>query len=188
MSTPEQKLAATAASSGQLAELADLANQLYLADAKIMTAESELKTAKAARAVLAEKAIPELMANVGMAEFTTSSGLKLKIKPFMAVSIPEERRAEAYVWLEENGHGGLIKRTLSVAFGRDADEAVEKLKAELVSKQLVPKEDQKVEPQTLKKWAKDRLEAGNEVPDCITVFTRDEAEIVEKTDARGGFI
>jgi len=134
-----------------LAGLSRLAEQLADADKFVAKLEEELRQAKMRVTDISERAIPDLMDELGVAEFTTTNGFKITIRSTVRASIPLANRAEAYQWLEENGHGGLLKRTVSVAFNRDQQDDVCALRNELEDKFENVKEDCKVEPSTLRR-------------------------------------
>ena len=43
--------------------------------------------------------IPDVMMELGVAEFTNTDGIKVTIKPFVSASISKERLEEAHGWL-----------------------------------------------------------------------------------------
>ena len=91
-------------------------------------------------------------------------GSQVTVKPFYSASIPEARRAEAYEWLREHGFDDIIKNTVSVRFGRGEDELCARL-INLLGTQGFPAEQaEKIEPATLKAWAKEQVERGNAIP------------------------
>jgi hypothetical protein len=92
-----------------------------------------------------------------------ADGSKITVKPFYSASIPEENRAQAYEWLRDHGYDDIIKNTISVRFGRGEDELSVRL-LNLLGTQGYPAEQaQKIEPQTLKAWVKERVEKGQTV-------------------------
>jgi len=103
------------------------------------------------------------MAETGMKKFVMEDGSSIDIKPFYGASIPKARQAEAYLWLRDNGFDDIIKNTISVRFGRGEDELCVRL-LNLLGTQGYPAEQaQKIEPQTLKAWVKERVEKGQAV-------------------------
>lgn len=65
------------------------------------------------------------------------------LKQDFRARINQDDQEAAFAWLRENGHGGLIKQKEEIHHG------------------------------TLTAWAKERMEAGEEVPPCIKVSTFD---------------
>jgi hypothetical protein len=103
------------------------------------------------------------MAEAGMRKFVMEDGSLVDIKPFYGASIPKARQAEAFDWLRKNGFDDIIKNTVSVRFGRNEDELCRRL-LDLLGQQGYPAEQtEKIEPQTLKAWVKERVEKGQPV-------------------------
>ena len=67
-------------------------------------------------------------------------------------------------WLEDQGHGGLIKRTVSVAFNRDQENEAVKLMDELSSEFSGVSQDHKVESATIRAFIREQLEEGVDFP------------------------
>ena len=101
-------------------------------------AEEHAQKLKQAVDQLTTKDIPELLAKMRLDDFTTSSGIHVKLKREIKVSLPGHERVEArlgaFRWLVDHGHGGVIKNQVSVALDRGedsrADDLVVKLRAE----------------------------------------------------------
>ena len=146
--------------------------------AEVADLEAVLKERKNSFKKLTEEAIPEALAQTGMTGFMMEDGSRIEVKPFYSASIPVARRAEAYEWLREHGMDDIIKNTVSVRFGRGEDELCARL-LELLGMQGYPAEQaEKVEPMTLKAWAKEQVERGNEIPmELFGVFIGQKATI-----------
>jgi hypothetical protein len=151
-------------SSKDLADLANLAAQLADAEKAVADLQAQLENAQRRVTDLTERQIPELMDSLGLKRFTTSSGFEIDIKRTVRASIPVAFRQAAYDWLEQNGHGALIKRQISVAFDREQLDAAKQLESELSGEFENIKVDSKVESSTLRAWISEQLEAGNAIP------------------------
>lgn len=161
---PYEQFTTESPSNDDIANLGDLANDLYLADLKLLEAQEKVREAQSTVNSIAEQQIPELMDRLGLSSFETKSGVKLSVKDVIRTSIPKARRQEAYTWLDEHGQGDLIKHNVTVSFGRAEGKEASKLIKELDSQGLLVKDDQKVEPSTLKKFVGDRLKEGAQIP------------------------
>lgn len=132
--------------------------------AEVARLEAELDKAKSALKRTTETDLPSLMEELGMANFTTSTGLNIAIKEHVQAHIAKARYPDAVKWLDSNGHSALVKRTVTVAFNREQADAAK----HLVDAQRVAgfdaKQEFKVEPSTLKKFVREKLEKGEEVP------------------------
>lgn len=146
----------------QLREMADLMLQQ---EAAVERCAAELETAKAALMKMQREDMPAMMQEVGLPLFGLPDGRNVELAEGVEASIPKESQAEAFEWLERNGHGGLIKTRLTVALARGelalARKAGALLRREL---ELESDIDEGVHAATLKGWAKERLEAGEAIP------------------------
>lgn len=162
---------------GDLATLSRLAEELKAAQSEVARIEATLKSAQKRVQDLEEVAIPELMEGLGIASFRTSSGFAIEIAENVHVSITKENQPAAFRWLDEHGHGGMIKRSVLVAFNRDQESAAMALQEELATKFPGVRQDANIHPSTLKAWAKRRLEEGEELPESISVHVIKSAKI-----------
>lgn len=160
----EQFKSGQAPAQSELAMLSQFAVQLNAAELEVAKLEETLAVAKAKVTDLAERQIPELMDTLGMKTFTTKDGFRVEIKRTIRASIPVAKRDEAMRWLDDNGHSGLIKRSVLVAFDRSQEKAALKLEQQLGKKFENVKTDLKVEPSTLRSWIAEQLERGEAVP------------------------
>ena len=150
-------------SGGDLSRLQELAEEQARAEAEVARIEAELTRAREALTDIAERQLPELMDEFGLETFKTRSGLNIKIKEIIRASIPKARAASAFAWLKEHGHAAMIKRVLSVSFGKGEDEQAEELLEQLSSEYEID-DKASVHPQTLSAWVKEKLERGDEIP------------------------
>lgn len=92
----------------------------------------------------------------------------VELKPFyqanIAVAWPEEKRAEAFNWLEQNGAGDLIKTTLTINFGREQSHIAQQLKESLEKQNYEVKSALTVSHQTLTAFVKEQIERHHETP------------------------
>ena len=165
----------------ELSTLASLIGIQCAAEKAVMKAESELRKAQEVLRNVSEKLVPEKMVELNVTEFKTADGVKVVLTPSLHASIKKENMPEAAGWLDDNGFGSIVKRSISVALGRDQAEKAEAIKEALMREyRLSPKEDVKVEPSTLKKFVRERLEEGAEVPmELFGVYEYKVAKITE---------
>jgi hypothetical protein len=153
-----------AAAPSQLALLADLAGALNAAELEAAKLTEQLAAAQAKVTDLAERQIPELMDGLGLKTFTTKAGFRVDVKRTIRASIPAARKDEAMRWLDDNGHSGLIKRSVLVAFDREQEKDARKLEQQLGKKFENVKTELKVESSTLRAFIGEQLAAGAAVP------------------------
>jgi predicted transcriptional regulator len=165
-------------STDKLGELSSLAEELRGAETEVANLEAKLAAAKADVERIAEEEIPELMAEIGMAEFKTASGFTVSIDRKVYAKIPKYRMGEAVQWLDDNGEGGMVRRKVIVDFNRDQEDAAAELAEDLESKYAAVAQDYSVHSSTLKAWAKRKIEAGEELPeDLFGILTKQVAKI-----------
>ena len=159
----ENDAGALKVSDDQVTGIAALARRAKTLEKEIVEIEETLNERAEQYRKLTEQTIPEAMAETGMKKFVMEDGSMIDIKPYYGASIPKARQAEAFQWLRDHGFDDIIKNTISVRFGRGEDELSVRL-LNLLGTQGYPAEQaQKIEPQTLKAWVKERVEKGEVV-------------------------
>lgn len=164
-----------------LAALRALAVSCKEAELRVQQLEIDLAKAKEEYELLADRQLPELMDELGIPSFETKDGLKISIKETVRASMgrSDAEKARALDWLDRNGFGAIVKRTVEVPFSRDSQQDAEELANELVESGYEASFSRKVESSTLRAFIVERLQAGEEVPmDLFKVF-RDRRARVE---------
>lgn len=161
-----------------VARLAEL--QISLSE-EVKNIEELLKEKKKELQRIEEQDLPEAMDRIGMAEFKLTDGTKISVGTFYNASIPAERKDEAFNWLDEHGHGSIIKTSVKTEFGRGELE-IAKAFFEYVRgfNQLTsdPSFDQAVHWQTLRAFVKEQVEDGAGLPlDLFGVFIGRKAKV-----------
>lgn len=155
--------AADAPSAEGLTDLSKTATSLLEAEQEVTRLEGELKAAQKKVQDISENVLPALFEANNLSELKLANGTKLKVEPVLTLG-SVTKKPEVLKWLEESGNGGLIKRTLTVALGKDADEREAALIEELASEGFSDVSPLRwVEAQTLKAHVKKELEAGRSV-------------------------
>lgn len=160
----EQDAGALTVKDEDLGSIAALAKRAKILEKEIEDLDKTLSERKEQQRKLLEESIPNMLSELGMKDFTMSDGSKISVKPFYSASIPEEKRAQAYEWLRENGFDDIIKNTVSVRFGRNEDALCEALLNQLREQNYPVEQAQKIEPQTLKAWVREQVERGSAFP------------------------
>lgn len=174
----EQDAGALQVDDESVSSIAQLARRAKNLEREIEDLEAVLKERKHQQHKLLEESIPEALASLGMKSFQMEDGSSISIKPYYSASIKEERRAEAYEWLRQHGFDDIIKNTVSVRFGRGEDTLCENLLNLLGEKGFPAEQAEKIEPMTLKAWAREQVERGNEFPmDLFGVYVGQKAII-----------
>ena len=95
----------------------------------------------------------------------------LNKQPFYSAKIPEAREAEAFTWLETEGHGDLIKSTITLSFGMGERKLAKKLEDWLTKQKLAYASKVSVHPGTLLAFVKRQFKEGKELPmDVLGVY------------------
>src|SRR5690606_25635481 len=85
-----------ASSGGELSQLQSLAEQQASAAARVAELEAQLNKAREEYRDLAERQVPELMDQIGMAESKTATGLKITVSETIRASIPKAKAPLAF--------------------------------------------------------------------------------------------
>lgn len=150
---------------------------------QIADAENTLTLLKEQLRRVEEQDLPEAMDSVGMSTFSMEDGTTVKVKPFYAASIPEDRKEEAFDWLKQRDFDGMIKAEVKVNFGKGEFELAQQF-LEFIRgwniKAIQPDYKESVHWQTLRAWVKEQIEGGKELPlDMFGVFVGRKAELKE---------
>jgi hypothetical protein len=153
------------------AELDKMTLQAERFTAQRKQAEEQLQKIKQAEEQLLNKDIPELMAKMRMSDYTTSSGIVVKVKREIKASLPGHDRVEARMgalrWLVEHGHGGIIKNQVSVSLDRGEDTRADDLVVDLRAKGFDVEAKKDVHAQTLGALVRELMADGKVVPTGI---------------------
>lgn len=142
-----------------------LAEDLATTEDLIAKTEERLRDLNDRRNTLAHRELPDAMDEAGIDHVGLSDmGVDLVLRPFYKANIPRARQAEAFAWLEENGHGDLIKVTVSVDYERGELEDARLLVEELSHKGISAFLTQGVHWQTLTAFVREQVEAGEPLP------------------------
>jgi hypothetical protein len=147
-----------------LGKISILAEEYTDLDDRIKDVEAHLKILKEQARDIAEKQLPDAMAEVGMAKFTLTDGSEVTVKPYYSAKISDEKREECFTWLHDHGHEALIKDEVVLTFNRGEHEKAEEFKAQLEEQGLEYSGKMGVHPQTLTAFVKEQVESGAEFP------------------------
>jgi hypothetical protein len=152
-----------------LARLSKLAQDLRDEEASLAELERLTKDNQKRIDALSQSHIPEMMESMGMKEFTTTEGIKIKIDSKLRVSIPKAQMTHAVKWLDEHGYGKLVDRQFTIKFGREDEPWAEKFQRDLNlrKKPLDSSVKQSIHHSRLAKWARTVMEDGVILPDSL---------------------
>jgi hypothetical protein len=147
-----------------LAQIQNKCQELVDLDYEISELTSKLSIKQAEARVLSEKTIPDMMDGVGIKMLKLANDKKLEVVPVVAGAISRGKPEEAFKWLREHDFGDLIKRNVSIEFGRGEDEKASELKKRIEELGFTPKDKSDVHHMTLTAWAKEQLAKGTAIP------------------------
>lgn len=149
-----------------LARLSGLALDQKQAEAEVERLAEELKQAQNKLRDISEHQLPALMDEAEMKVCQTRDGITIKVVEKIRGSIPAPTAAKAFAWLEEHGHGNLIKREVKIEFGRDEEAWAKKFMADLAKRKKPLKHELKrgVHPSTLASFVTEQLQEGVDIP------------------------
>jgi hypothetical protein len=127
--------------------------------------------------------LPEMFTRAGISSITVeASG---NHPPFIAerstvysAKIPDEKRTEAFEWLEQNDHGDLVKSVINIFFGMQEHEARLRVMKILDEAKVQYYTNESVHHMTLKAFVKSQILAGYTIPmDLLGAYVFDEVKI-----------
>lgn len=152
----------------KLRSLSKLAEDLVVVEDAIAEVEDRLAELKRQKRKLSEIEIPDIMNDVGLKEFKLTNGLKVNIKNVFTGKITEENAEAAFKWLDDHGHGGIVKGQIVIPFRLDdPKETIRKIEEFADQMGYTAEEKLQVHHMTLSAFIKDRVMNGD------TEFPRD---------------
>lgn len=154
-----------------------IAEQLRLEDL-LERLEAKRKETQALYDGIRDRQLPDALLEAGVTEFKTTAGMKVKVEKLYLASVTKDKAPAFYDWLDEQGHGGIIESSVVISFGKGdraaAKEADRKIYAELgYETQLTDS----VHWATLRAFAREQIEEGNDLPPELSVHQVDRAKI-----------
>ena len=157
----------------QLNELSQLIHRVVGLEDAIEKAETTLLSQQQELRGLVTKDLPDMLSQAGVSDFKTVDGLKVETRPYCSGSLPKDQPARqfAFSWLDSIGAGALIKAQLSMALERGQrvdpiiSNAIDRCREILDGVGLRLDEKLDVHPQSLGALVRERLKAGQEVPE-----------------------
>ena len=139
-------------------ELSEMIRILSDVNSAISKAEESVKSLKKSRDRYLHDLIPGKMAEMGLDKVEVD-GNKVSLQTFVSGTMPNW----ALNHLREIGAGDFIKNDVSVSFGVTQDNVAKDLAADLENKGYETSSKTWVEPMTLKKLIRERVEANQEI-------------------------
>jgi len=145
-------------------ELSDLIRQAGSIGQEMSLAEEKVKSLKRQRDQYLYELIPAKMAEVGMDKVEVD-GNTVSLSTYVQGTMPKDplQRDVAFQHLRQIGCSDFIKNVVSVNFGVNEDNSARSMQADLESQGFEATSKTWVEPQTLKKLIRERVENNQEI-------------------------
>ena len=150
---------------------------------EIAALEEQLKSKKLEADDISSRVIPELLAEQGLSEIKLADGSKVAVKKEFRCTLPkdEEKRAQCYKWLRDQGLGDIIKNNVFVTFGKGEDDKAEQLLNLAAEHGFEPQQKSDVTWNTLTALYQERVQAGLDMPsDSFSLWIKDKTKISRK--------
>ena len=115
----------------EMEELGKTVQELVELRSRIEKGEELMKKLKKEEARLSGETIPSLMDELGFSSIKTPDGREVSYSTFYSGKILPEAEAEAFDWIEGQGHGGVIKGQLVLDYRRPQRDEVLQVKTML---------------------------------------------------------
>tara|TARA_R110000824_G_scaffold78110_6_gene197297 strand:- start:3923 stop:4498 length:576 start_codon:yes stop_codon:yes gene_type:complete len=151
-----------------ISSIAKIAEQILAKQQEVENLTENLKKVKAKLLKLTDEELPSAMQELNVSSFSLGDGSQVTLKATYGARISEDNRDDAFEWLRVRNEADIIKNTVTVRFNREQDNEAQALVDDLVQRQMSPEQRSEVHPQTLRSWAKTRIEEGKELD--MTLF------------------
>ena len=145
-------------------ELSDLIRNASQFNRTLKKMEEDVKSTRKDRDRYLYELIPAKMAEMGLDKIEVD-GNKVSLRTFVSGTMPKDpiEKDNALAHLREIGAGDFIKNEISVSFGVTQDNSAKALRADLEDRGFEASSKTWVEPMTLKKLIRERVEANQEI-------------------------
>ena len=145
--------------------LVAMAEEAVATEKLVLELEDNLSTIKKTLNQLKTVALPDAMAECGIADLKLADGFRVAVEDFVAGSLPKDdvRRQAAIDWLTEHGAESLIKTEVKLSFEKSQHKIARSVIEELADRGLNVSSQMGVHPQTLIAHVKERMRNGDEV-------------------------
>lgn len=170
--------------------ITSLARDQYALEVEIRATEAKLKELQEKHKAISEVDLPAAMEAADMMTFTLKNGYSIEVADDFYCGISKANEAAAFAWLRKQGHGALIKRDITVKFGKGEDKTAKAflalIKKEFKGKQVPITDKTSVHYQTLKAFIRECMANGTAIPFepfGVTTFKRATITQPDKKDS-----
>lgn len=163
-----------------LSQITNTVHELRDAEEDIKAAEAMLKAAQERRRNIAETILPALMDEAQQKRLTTLDGWEVSRSEVVRASIPPHYLADAIQWLTENGQGAIVKRDISLKYGKGEEKQADDAVRLLTQNKHFPTDKMSVHPQTLGAVVREMMAEGKELPmELLGIYVQPVVKITE---------
>jgi hypothetical protein len=145
--------------------------------------EQKLKQANENIQRIERTELPEMFTQAGISSITVEPsgnhpGFVAERSTVYTAKIPDEKRIAAFQWMEQNGHGDLVKSVININFGMQEHEERLRVMKILSDAGVQYYTNESVHHMTLKAFVKSEILRGNPIPmDLLGAYVFDEVKI-----------
>lgn len=162
-----------------MTQLTALADEQQAAEAEVERLEALLEEAKTNLRRITEHDIPELLDGLD-GRMKLPDKREIVVTEKIRANVPKEKKPFAMKWLDDNGHGAIVKRRFIIEFGKDQEALVRQFEEQLAKSPtpLNVKKEHNVHWQTLDAFVREQLEEGGLPLDLFGVYRQKFTKIV----------
>jgi hypothetical protein len=142
-------------------ELLDEADNL---ERTVTALEAQQKQIEKRRRQILEELIPNALEDMGQEGAILKGGRHVTVKDKIRATPLKENREQVYAWLEEHGHGHIIKRKVVFPFAMGEEEKARALMDQFADQIEGAHYEKKVESPTMNAFVREELEKGTNLP------------------------
>lgn len=145
----------------KLGELSKMINDMELLENQISDVKKTLNTLNEQHSLLSNVRIPDLFDEIGLSQVKLPDGSSVEIKRKYAATITAANAHACLKWLNEHGHGSLIKHDVAVSLKKEEKEEYKELIKGLCELGVTFKDKKYVHHSTLAAFVKGMMESGD---------------------------
>jgi hypothetical protein len=154
-----------------LSKITNTVHELLTVQQEVADAQEALKAAQEREKNLIETQLPALMDEAKQKRLTTIDGYEIERGEVVRASISAANMPQATAWLIGNGQASIVKRELSLKFGKGEEQRAAEAVDALREHNFAPNDKMSVHPQTLGALVRELLAEGKEIPmDLLGVY------------------
>jgi hypothetical protein len=166
-----------------LSPITDRAKELRDAYLEKNDLEQKLKQANEKIQRIERNELPEMFTQAGISSISVEASgnhpaFVAERSTVYTAKIPDEKRIAAFQWMEQNGHGDLVKSIININFGMQEHEERLRVMKLLKDAGVQYYTNESVHHMTLKAFVKGEVLKGNPIPmDLLGAYVFDEVKI-----------